>query len=154
MKIKLEVFWAKCRDCETNFEVFAGTQLYGTRILRSKNTCKHAVVVCDSDPAFDEVSELVRGLLKYKNIPPYKKGEMFDQIFGKICDPAPDGSSYDMSGRIWCPKCHKSNVSYGPNEPPQSREVDLDEVTHKKWNSLQPNQKVQRIKELLSQLEV
>lgn len=122
------VFWCECEVCSEQYE-FLGTY-DGTRQLRSFKNMMDAVEVSWSNPVFDEIGNLVDKHLAMKNA---KKSasDIFDVVFGNLCDPIASGVYYDMTGTLWCPNCGSKDASrYGPTEPPRYWEGELPEVKH------------------------
>lgn len=151
---RIEIFWGKCKKCNAKFEVYADGALdYGSRLLESYKNHQLAKAVHGLDPAFEEISGLVRDFLRPLGFSEIQMTRKFDEVFGKICDPAPDGSFYDMSGKVTCLVCQSDSVSWGPSDPPIFRDIELPHVTHKKWDALNLEQKRKTVEELLKKLK-
>jgi len=103
---------------------------------------------CFNDMVFQEVGDLVDQFLKPLG-EEWKRAQCFDSVFGVACDPAPSGYRYDFTGRIPCPICGSSNVSYGPDDLPQVEILDLAPVTHNAWQQLSYEDKQEQLQEAL-----
>jgi hypothetical protein len=95
------------------------------------------------DPAFDKAREMLDEIFPLSK----KTGGPLQELLGIICDPSPSGRQYSFSGRIHCPVCGRTDVDYGPDEPPEARSMRFSQVSHKNWDSLSTSQQ----KELLRQ---
>lgn len=146
---KYLIFWNRCKKCGYEFETLSDPSDYSIRLLLSVKTQKPAIVMCDIDPAFKEIYKMVEEYFLPKGYPSIQIAEIFDEIFGKICDLAPDGSSYDMSGRRRCIKCKSDNIDYGPTEPPVYREEVLPKVSHTSWDNYTYNEKAVLVEQLI-----
>lgn len=141
---------ARCKDCDHRFTVYTFSDFeYGRRLGRTPDPQGLALVDCFSDMVFQEVGDLVDKFLEPLGKEEWKRAQCFDSVFGIACDPAPSGYQYDFTGKISCPICGSSNVSYGPDDPPQVEMLDLAPVTHNAWQQLSETEKRERIREAL-----
>lgn len=147
------LFKGICEACGARFE-FVSDSVDGFRLLRSKNNLLPAKVLYFEDIVFDEVYSLVKQRYQNSGLTELEIAKRFDCVFGKICDLAPDGSVYDMSGKVYCPKCHSDNTDYGPTSPPKYvDEEEIPNVTHRQWDALDPEQKKLTVENLLKEIE-
>jgi hypothetical protein len=149
MIIKSHLFWCKCRQCGREFDSLTDVSWDEIRLLLSKKDRLPAIVICNEDPVFEEIWQIVKDVLYPQELFDSELATRFNQVFGELCDLAPDGSLYDMSGKFLCLNCGSSSVDYGPTDPPLFKEVDAPVVTHRHWDRLVMDQKVARIKSLL-----
>ncbi len=149
--LRLLVFWNRCRMCGHEFRTVSDSANGGFRVLLSTQSHLPALVDCSNDPAFTEVSRLVA-----EELPPAtplaRQLDVFDYAFGKICDLAPDGSNYEMTGTTRCLRCGSDAVSFGPTEPAEYSTEELPRVTHTRWDNLMPDQKRKTISQLIQHL--
>ena len=151
MIIKRLIFWAKCFECGVSYEIVNGTALDGMRLGLSEETLIPAVINWMKDAMFDEAWGIVKEQLLPKGLSEMDAAIIFDEIIGIICDPSPDGSNYNFTGKHPCPKCHCPQIHYGPTtDPPIFRDVELLKVTHFKWDNLSMEEKSNLIKKLLN----
>lgn len=143
----------KCKKCGVVFETLSDPGDYSTRLLLSEKTYQAAIVLCDKDPAFKEVYKIVKKYLVKKVSTAIEAAEMFDDVFGRICDKAPDGSNYNMTGKRKCPKCQSIDIEYGPTDPPVYRAEQLREVTHMGWDRLSIYEKEVIVKGTIEKIE-
>ena len=148
--MKLRLFWNKCKNCGARFDTLSDPGVYSFRLLLSEKEHRPALVKCDDDPAFSEIYQIVTQLLKPKGLTALQVATRFDEIFGYICDLAPDGSHYNMSGKKNCPKCSSEDIDFGPYDPEIYTEDFPIEVTHRNWDLLNESDKRIEIERLLS----
>jgi hypothetical protein len=150
--IKSLIFWGKCNKCQKEFYFPSDPGDYEFRLLRSRKERITALIYFD-DPFYKEVWNFVKNDLKNKNISEDDMIDKFDSIFGKLCDKAPDGSLYDMAGKIRCPNCNESEISYGPVEPPKYTQIDPLTITHTEWDKFSEKEKIEKVKQSLLELK-
>jgi predicted Zn-ribbon and HTH transcriptional regulator len=143
--MKFLIFWNKCKKCGFSFETLSDPGLYSFRLLLSEKAQCPAIVKCDDDPAFSEVYEIVERLLKNKGFKAIQIANIFDKIFGYICDRAPNGSRYNMTGEKNCPHCGSDDIDFGPYDPEVYREENPPEITHVQWDKLDRRSKEKEI---------
>jgi hypothetical protein len=148
--MKKLLFEGYCSSCDNHIEFISddGPPARG-RVLLSIKSLQPAVIYYYEDPVYDEVASIVDDLLKDRRMSQLEVAKKFNQVFGEICDLAPDSSKYSMSGKHYCPSCGSKLTSWGPSDPPRSCEVEIPRVTHTKWDTLDQDQKRRWIQELL-----
>lgn len=97
------------------------------------------------DSVFAETSELVQTVLGRNQ----GTSDCFRRVLEIVCDPAPSGERYDFTGKIWCPICGSSEVSYGPDNPPRFARIDLALVSHVNYQQLTDKEKRKQIQDEL-----
>ncbi len=150
--MKFLIFWNKCKKCGFTFETLSDPGLYSFRLLLSEKKQQPAIVKCDDDKAFSEVYQIVKRLLKPKGYNDIRIANRFDQIFGDICDLAPDGSRYNMTGEKNCPTCGSNDIDFGPYDPEVYREENPPEITHDQWDILDDHSKEKEIERHIKSL--
>jgi hypothetical protein len=150
--MKFLIFWNKCNKCGFSFETLSDPGLYSFRLLLSEKEQHPAIVKCDDDPAFSEVYLIVDRLLKNKGYKTIQIANIFDKIFGGICDRAPDGSRYNMTGEKNCPNCSSKDIDFGPFDPEVYREESPPEITHNQWDILDDRNKEKEIERRIKSL--
>ena len=75
--------------------------------------------------------------------------ECFHRIIGKVCDPSQSGEPYDFTGKIICPNCGSPDVMYYADDSFRFDEINLPNVSHKKWDAMPSDEKVIYLKEKL-----
>jgi hypothetical protein len=149
-KIWKLLFEGYCSRCNHRFDFICDDgPPGGGRVLLSTKSMQPAVIYYCDDPVFEEVASIVDDLLKDRGMSQLEVAKKFDQIFGEICDMAPDSSKYSMSCNPYCPLCGSRLTSWGPSDPPRSCKVEIPRVTHIKWDTLEPQQKREWIQILL-----
>ncbi len=150
--MKFLIFWNKCKKCDFTFDTLSDPGLYSFRLLLSEKKQQPAIVQCDDDNAFSEVYQVVKRLLKPKGYNEIKIADRFDRIFGDICDLAPDGSRYNMTGKKTCPNCGSNDFDFGPYDPEVYREENPPEITHDQWDILDDHSKEKEIERRIRSL--
>lgn len=153
MIIRRLKFWAECFKCGNSYEIVDDAALDGMRLGHSEKTLIPAVINWMEDTMFDEAWDIVKAQLLPKGLSEMDAAIIFDKIFGRICDPSPDGSSYNFTGDYPCPKCHCPQINYGPTDPPVYKDIELLKVLHFKWDKLNKIDKISLVKRLLDDLE-
>jgi len=140
----------RCQNCGHEFIVYKLSDFeYGQRLGRTPNPRELGLVVCFSDPVFQEVGELVDEFLEPLGKADWQQSRCFDLVFGIACDPSPSGYPYDFTGKIWCPICGSANEGYGPEASPRIESMDLPYITHNAWQQLSKAEKREQIREAL-----
>ncbi len=89
------------------------------------------------DPVFKEVKDFFEKNEKLCDMNKMAKVKIFHNIFGVVCDPAPDNTEYQIGRDPICPKCHmNNNLSWHYSNPPEIIDVQVNSVTHDSWNKL------------------
>ena len=99
---------------------------------------------------FDELSRL-RSTLMPKAVEPMLS-DCFRKVIGRVCDPSPSGENYDFTGKILCPNCKSSNVMHYADEPFRFAEINIPNISHKKWNTFNDDEKAIFMMKELDQL--
>ena len=146
------IFWNKCKNCDHAFNTLSDPGRYDLRLLLSEKTHQPAIVKVDADPAFSECYRIVQEYFKPKGYTALKTAKSFNAVFGKICERAPDGSIYNMTGKPRCQNCGSYDMSFGPYEPAVYEDHDPPEVSHKIWDNMHREEKEKLIKDLLGDL--
>jgi hypothetical protein len=144
--MKLQFYRYTCRDCQKYFKVseLPGDP-YGEFLLRSE-TDQVAYLDSYAKEEFSEIGKLVDHNKRAKIFDEGLRAEVFRQIYGDMCDRAPDGSRYDIYGLPLCPHCHSNkNLSWIPTDPPEYVYEEMKELTHHRWNQLTKNEKKELI---------
>ena len=136
-------------NCGFEIETISGKNDYVSRLLLSERTFQPAIVMCDEDKSFQDVYSMVKSAVKSLNLTPIQIANIFDNIYTEVCDLAPDGSKYNMSGDWNCPKCGSRPLHYGPTNPPKYVEANPPAVTHSRWDSLNEEEKLKLIRQLI-----
>jgi hypothetical protein len=132
--MRLVLYYYVCKACGTKFKSPHINQ-YGQFLMRSDHG-ELAYLNAIEDSIFNKIGELL------EQEPDYMGNEI-DRVkilhdnFGLTCDPAKDGSSFQITNKPKCPKCH--NVSYsshGETNPPEIVDIDVKQVTHHNWQKI------------------
>lgn len=135
-------------SCGFKIETISGRNDYVSRLLLSERTFQPAIVMCDEDQSFQEVYSMVKRTVKTLNLTATQIVKIFNNIYTEICDLAPDGSKYNMSGDWRCPNCN-SVLHYGPTNPPKYVEADPVTITHMEWDGLSSDERMKLIRKLV-----
>jgi hypothetical protein len=103
-----------------------------------------------SDSVYAEVDQLLKCLIKAKQLSDSEQTEILQSFFGAACDPASDGTPYRMFLNPQCPQCRASTIEdWKILEPPRFIEKEIPHVTHSKWNALNNEDKIQILTDML-----
>lgn len=96
-----------------------------------------------SDPVYQEVDDLLK-MLQGENSGPVKRAELQREIFGVTCDPDSSGQTFSINAKPVCPSCGASEMSYWEaTDPPEHIEKEVRGVSHRRWNQLSREGKVE-----------
>jgi len=98
-----------------------------------------------SDPLFEDVNSIVK-LLRASDA---TVDEATRDVLGFACDPSPAGQNYTFRYTVCCPICGSEEVRYGPDDPAVVEFRRVPRVTHSKWDSIDPEQRVELVKRTL-----
>jgi hypothetical protein len=143
--MKLQFYIYDCIGCQKQFKVpRLPVNPYGEFLLTSETG---DVTYLNADiKEFSEISELVDENKRIKKMSDDKRADIFSEIYGYICDLAPDDSRYDMFGLPLCPYCHSSkNLEWEPSYPPEYVYEEVKALPHHRWNQLTENEKKELI---------
>ncbi len=143
-----ELFFMKCKDCKYEWSKLTGTVLEDRFVFTSRKSYS-PVIVMFKDSFFNEIRKLVKKEYENSLVKSIDKAEKLQEMLGKVSDPAPDGTHYSMMTDYICPKCGSDKISYGPKNPPEFQLLDLAELPHKHWDSLNDKEKRELIKKYL-----
>lgn len=108
---------------------------YGEFLLHARND-DLALWNTAGDSTFDKCFHLIDNLFP-ADVSETKKIGAYHAILGTFCDPAPDGSIFQI--RPYCPYCDDNDVY--PVNYISTKRVSIPEVTHHQWDSLTDEEK-------------
>lgn len=140
-KTVLAVFRCICKECLNEFDFYDLPDfLYGERLIRTKGGSDFALVKCIEDKTFQEVSEINDEFFENKDVSDNVKYDSFDKVFGLSCDPI-NGRELDFSVGVICPKCGSTEVDRFEYSPRKTIEIDVNLVSHNRWESKDDDEK-------------
>jgi len=148
MKISLAIF--RCADCNRTFEAPFCESPYGEFLLRSRSgNLAHLNAI--EDTVYGEVKMLVAEIVGCED--PFQIADMLQRIFGSVaCDPDLQGSLYSINGQPSCPVCQSGHIaSWELIEPKKELDLEVLEITHRKWAILSHQQKREVVIEAIRQ---
>lgn len=133
-----------CKNCVCHFSTVDFPEFeYGLRLLRSRSGKHLAAVDTFADPVFDEVRLLVNQLVPGQ--PWQRVVPCFEKVFSSVCDPAPDGTQFQLGAPPICPRCGSQGVNVVDGVPLTSENVDCPNVTHAAWEQMSGHQRRQQV---------
>lgn len=148
---KVEILHVECPECGyKGITYLLAGDTYG--ILLGRNSV-YQLAVLDTwkdTVFFDEISSLSNRFLSNPVEP--ESGDCIQKVIGLICDPSPSGEHYDFSGKKICPNCKSSNVNLFLDEPIMFDAIEIANISHKKWDALNNNEKVKFMKQKLTEV--
>lgn len=123
----------RCADCGHAFEApILDESRYGEFLLWSRSG-RVAHLNAFEDPVYGEAKALVTEILGQADS--FGVADVLQRVFGPVtCDLDPDGAPYLINGQPSCPTCHSQRIaSWEMIEPEKLVELDIPDVTHKRW---------------------
>lgn len=148
---RVEILHIECPECGyKGITYLLAGDTYG--ILLGRNSIGQlAVLDTWKDTAFfDEISSVKNRLLS--NLAEPELSDCFQKVVGLICDPSPSGEYYDFSGKDVCPNCKSSNANFFLDEPIMFDNIELANVSHREWDTLNNDEKATFMKEKLGEI--
>ena len=147
MKITLAKY--SCAACNHAFESpMLDESRYGEFLLwSSSGSVSHLNAFEDS--VYGELKSLVTDVIGAEDR--FRVADVLQRIFGPLaCDPDAKGMPYSIDGQPSCPACPSPLIaSWEFIEPQKVVEIEIPEVTHKKWGLLTPPQKRETVAEAM-----
>jgi hypothetical protein len=145
--MSLTLYQVVCSNGHTFQAANAPAAAYGELVMYGKQLALGpALLSAIGDPVFDEVSALVDAQPELRSQSERERSDRFQEIFGIACDPAPDGSQFQI-GFPACPSCgtrkHRTWSPVGSYSGP------VLPITHVAWKALSDAQKVARLRAAL-----
>ena len=105
----LQNFFYDCKTCGIKYKAATIPEMtYGDLILRT-NTGKKRYTSLLNPKEFDEVANIVDADPQMALLSEHDRADIFQNIFGVACDPASDGSIYNIRQDPICPQCKQAN---------------------------------------------
>jgi hypothetical protein len=129
-------FRAWCDVCGSEYRVPSSIQDSAEFVMRSASLLHHVVVDVTNDDVLKRIFEFVRTSPKFSSLMLSDKVTVARNIFGSICDPAPDATHYSFHFPESCPHCGSKGFHFGPVASPKPLLLDLLHVKHVHWDSM------------------
>ncbi len=134
--MKLHLFYYDCKSCgysSKSPELFGNP--YGEFLLKT-NTGKIAYLNAIDSNVFKEVSDLLKNNIKTSRLSDSKRAKILHRIFYIACDPASDGSVFNIFQKPDCEQCGQNNIGHwGATEPPELINLNVENIKHQKWTA-------------------
>jgi hypothetical protein len=146
-EVRLQVFQNRCAVCALEFETLEQTEDYGVVLYRNR---AGVMQFLDSatDSVWREVSNLVDVVTSDRAVRQSERARLFHRALARTLDSPPGGAFRSAWETSECPRCGSTTRAFfGPVEPPQFRTVDLDEVSHTRWQHLTKAQKLAEVRD-------
>lgn len=107
---------------------------YGEFVMRGERSPEPAYLQAAGDAAYSEVREILRELGAFRGLSDSRQAGLLQAVFGVACDPAPDGTRFEIGRRAPCPVCGTRKMkSWQPVGPYTGVSHP---VTHERWQRL------------------
>lgn len=133
--MNLVLFNYVCANCGHDFQAPDTAGGYGEFVLRSEISDVPAYVAAFEDSVFGEVSELLRSIQAYRGLDDSTAADLFQRVFGAACDPAPDGTTWDLTRFPACPACGSREMRSWDAAGCRYNGPEL-AISHDGWNAL------------------
>ena len=142
---------AQCLACGHEFPSYVlPDMVYGEWLLRTCDGKEMAILQCLDNPVFDEVRELVDGLIaREKNrklqrlAQKRREPTLLDRVMPICCDPL--GGAELTTAPPRCPLCQSANVDRFDHDPPRGMGINLPVVTFHRWLAMRPDEREQKV---------
>lgn len=142
--MKLELAKYKCACCASTFEAAEiVSNSYGEFLLRSRSG---AVMHLDAfeDKTYEELDQLLATHEKVAGLGAFDRAKILRRVYGEVaCDWDDVGNPFVLGAHPVCPVCGSQEMTYWEfKEPPELVDVEVEAVTHNRWNSLSRNERL------------
>ena len=150
--LRLTVAHGKCSQC--GFErilYFSCAFSYGERIMSTKDgkSCAYANLIAEN--IIPELQGICTEILKKENINLPK--DIASQIYYITCDDI-DGQKVDGTPLFKCPNCPDGKIKEDKEFGEQLMDIQMPYITHKAWDMLDYDQKMQKVKSAILHLNL
>jgi hypothetical protein len=150
-KMKLEVFTNQCAICKEEFLSLHLSPYEYSIVLFETEDLKTSFLLQDEDPVWDEVSKLVEEIGAQFELSEDEMLSICERVVTKTVDPF--GCSHEelfIWGDIPCPRCGAMERSFfGPREPIDFVDVELEKVTHNRWDNTSKEKKRRQVESVI-----
>lgn len=152
MNIKVRREVVRCASCKKENEFFyLSDYAYGERLVLLDNGIKYAYINLLENEIYDDFINKIKIVLKLhqKEVIDKELNKIIDKIFGMACDEV-QGCNIDF-GNVHkkCIYCAKEEFEELLIEPEKIVYIDIPSVTHKKWENMDEETKIQLIEKRL-----
>jgi hypothetical protein len=149
-ELKLQLFWNECAECGLRFDTLVLSGDYGAFLYdNGKGVLQYL------DPYDDAVWGEAKALMEQElgsRIDDTDRAAVFHRLLAETIDPPEGGVPFSSA---WekppCPRCgSRKRKGYGPIEPPRFQTVEVPAVSHARWSSLGPDEKLAIVRRVLS----
>lgn len=141
--MKIEIIHCECGNCGSCYDMpWLGDNSYGEFLLWSMNG-EVAYLNAFTDKTYDEVYDLLEKENFILTDDEAQRTSFLQKIYGRLaCDPDTKGMSFSMVDNDFCKRCgDKVLIKCKEQKPPKIKDLDIKNVTHKKWESLSHSEK-------------
>ncbi len=149
----LSKYYYRCKNCDSKFkalDIHEGA--YAEFILRNGkgDQLRHLNAIDDS--SYDEVAQILECCEHVSTLSENQQSDLLQHIFGVACDPANDGSEFQIDNKPKCPSCDSVNtILCGPTNPVETEEIDILPVEHTIWNQITTLEKKKKVELVVHQ---
>lgn len=153
--MKLQLVKYLCGDCKFEFKApQIKTGAYAEFLLRSQSMESLAYLDAMEDKTYDEVDALIKSNPRLTGKSANVLAGILRKSYGAIaCDPDSEGNVFQIGALPVCPSCGSQSMEYWEViEPPEFIDRVTPSVSHTLWQSLNNNEKAQKVDLVLSNL--
>jgi hypothetical protein len=134
-----------CKTCGSQFEApILGDFAYGEFVLHSANG-RSAYLDAISDAAFGELGIFLDRQIGKSRLNDKDRSDLFQKMYGLVaCDPDEAGAAFQI-GHPWCQACGSREMASWNIIRPLRMSGDIPAVTHRKWDSLDAEEKANAV---------
>ena len=138
-----------CSICSNEFdapELPSGS--YGDFLLRNV-AGEVAYLNGLDDPTYEKVSQLFARDPSTSTLGTFERAGLLQKIYGEVaCDADSVAAPFHIGAKPKCPRCGSQEMSsWMEKEPPEFLDLDVPPVTHKRWNLLGEQAKIERVRQ-------
>lgn len=157
MKIKVRREAARCTNCgKINEFYYLSDFSYGERLVLFHNGMSYAYINLLEDDVYNDFIDKVKTILNLhqKEFSEEKLQNIINHIFGMTCDRIQESEIDFAMNHKKCIYCAADNFEDLMAEPEKTICVEMPNVTHHAWKTLDDVKKVQRIEKALMENKV
>jgi len=139
--VKVGLVRCHCLQCGNEFSFARLSDFtYGEWLLCTEDSKSRVYVNCFEDSVVTEAGEMVRSILRDKDLNETECAQRFHQVFGFTCDPI-HGSPVVSKEIVICPLCRADNLRMSEYAPPKIAALETPIASHEWWLSLTPDER-------------
>ena len=153
-RMKLQLYRYGCDTCSEWFTlpdicVFA----YGEFLLKTNDSSEFRYLNANRDAVFSEVDHILSGADSYCSMDSFEQAKVLHAIFGVACDHSSNGERFESGALPNCKTCGGRVNKWEAVEPPTFVDIDVPEVSHSAWSTLDDSMKREIVFKALNRIK-